>query len=1231
MVQSLPSTHIEAHVGNVSGGSQVAIGNYIVQIGRVEGGVVNILNEAPPPPRVRPQPVLLRPKPFLNLFDRESETTTLIESLTSQQSAECTGEPGAGKTSLLRHLAHQTQLTSVFPAGVVYFEVNQQSAADLLKSIFDAFYICDFPIKPNETEIRHYLQSVNALVLLDDVEIDAKQVQSLMNVAPNCTFVAVTRERILLGEAVDVMLKGLPTADAVRLFRNELRRTLLPEEEKGAQIICESVACIPLLVLRAAHEARAQNRSLLDVVSESKLTPGDPKLAAAEVNSSSEDEKKVLAALAVFKGTPVAAEHVAAVAGVASVQPLLEDLERRGLVQSHEQQYTLASDVKAQQLGNLKPWFARAVIHLVDWTKERRNQHKVIAGSAAAILLIVKQAVAAQAWNEVRRLGHAAEEALTVSGKWDMWANVLNSIDTAARAQGDIAEQAWVLHQLGTRALLLGDRAAAKADLTNALEIRERLNDVSGAAVTRHNLNILLAPLPSEPQDDNSSDGAGGDVAPTPAWLKIGVMSLVGLAVVTVLLLVWLFWKWNSTPPVVPPKIASFRVTPSAIPVNGQAQLCYEVENAISVRIEPNIGERKPPSKECLSVTPSQTITYTLTAYAGDGTNTSQQITLNVAADVPQAEIVHFEVRRQDGPGGANDPQFQLCYEVRDAAHAEIDNNGGTVVLNRDHCQRVTPQQTTTYTLSATGADGFMVSRQATATRLPALPPQILAFEAVPPRLVNEQAGQLCFHLKDASGAQLDPGARSITVGSGRQCVNVSPLETTTYTLKAFNSEGREEKADRTVTVVRPPAILSFTADPNEVLPGGSTKLCYQVKNARRLQIDGVGNVTPVDHGCTQANVGRNASLEAKTFKLTATGTDGVATKEVSIKITRPTVAIAEFSAEPGTIDRGKSVSLCFKVENASGVGIEPDVTKHSPARNGERVCLKDQPKTTTTYTLTAFNEWGVQPPTRQATVTVNEPKLKHARILFFDVSEPRIKRGESVRLCYGVADANTTTISPLRREFPSVEKHCFEQSPRESTTYVLKTTGEDNQAETRELSVVLEEPPAPPVKITRFDIKQPVFGRTQICYALENARSARIEPGIGELRNLTADCPKLPSRNQQTYTLTATGEDGKTATKSVTYTPPEPPKPLPIGIISFSGPKHEIEPRSEAKLCYSTLGEGRAEIRPAPGPVNPSIRNCVSVFPDRTTDYTLTVTGPEGQKSSKTVKVTVKSQIILR
>jgi hypothetical protein len=773
---------IEAHIGDVSGGSQVAVGNYIVQIGRVEGGVVNILNNAPPPPRVRPQPVLLRPKIFPKLLDRQTETTTVIDALKSQQSVECTGEPGIGRTSLLRHLAHQSELATAFPAGVVYFQVNQQSAPDLLKSLFDAFYICDFPIKPNETEMRHYLQPLNALVLLDDIEIDAQQVEHLMNIAPSCTFIAVTKARNLSTDVAEVPVKGLPIADALVLYQNELGRTLSSEEENDVRSACESLGCIPLRVVRAAHEARDQKPS------------------------SSGDEKKVLAALAVFSGTIVAAEHVAAVAGVQNAQSLLDDLEQRDVVQSHDGRYALAPDVKPEQPGDQKPWFTRALNYFVNWTEQHRKDHALIGASGGAILLLLKQAVDAQAWNEVRRLGHASEEALTVTGKWDMWANVLDSIELAAKAQGDVAERAWVLHQLGTRALALGDRYAAETNLRDALGLREQLHDLSGAEVTRHNLNILLGPLPPE-HDDTDRGGADVGKRTTPLWSKIGLIVLVGLVAITALLV----WRYLRSTPIIEP----------------------------------------PPTP--------------------------------------------------------------------------------------------TPQPTAT-------------------------------IEQIP-----------------------------------------TP----------------------TVTTETPPA----------------------------------------------------------------------SSPTVTVEDSKPTP-----TAEP------------------------------------------------------------TKPPTSSPTATVG------------DTPTPR----------------PTATVGDTPTPKPTAE-------PTKS----------------------VEEPPKPPVRITRFEVKRRIIGSPQLCYALQNARSARIDPGIGELNNLTNGCPNLPSRDQQTYTLTATGMDGKTETRSITFTPPEPPKPLPIGIISFSGPARPIKPRSEAKLCYSTLGEGTAAITPQPGRVQPSIRNCVTVFPARTTEYTLTVTTPQGEKKSKSLTVTVAGEVI--
>jgi AAA domain-containing protein len=1226
---SLPANHIEATIGDVSGGSQVAVGSYIVQIGRVEGGVVNILNGPPAKPRSRPHPVRLLPRAFPGMLDRQTETSNAIQALQAKESVECSGESGSGKTSLLRHLAHQPQASS-FSAGVIYFQVNQQSNADLLKSLFDAFYEYDSPVKPTETEIRLYLQALNALILLDDVDITPEQIQFLMNIAPGCTFITATAKRSLFGETREVTLKGLPTGEAVSLFQREFGRDLSAEEQKGAQHLCELVDCIPQRVLRAAHQAREENRSLVDLVPQAKSPSLDQTLAAAEVKPRSEGEKKVLSALAVFYGAPVAAEHVAAVAGVSGVMEMLDDFEGRDLVQSHANRYTLASDVNNALLDNLKPWLARALAHFVDWTELHRSEPEEIAESAQPILLILQWAVAAKHWPEAKRLGHATEEALALSGKWDMWATALQSILKAAQGLQDRANAAWALHQLGTRALCLDARSAALASLNGALALRESLNDRSGAAVTRHNLNILLNPPPPNSEPDKSPGGEAAGTEPTPGPVSTPIPFLLKLGVgLLVLALIGAFVAWLLWPkPPPPPKVVSFTVEPATVPANGQAQLCYEVENANSVNIEPNIGERKPATKECLPVSVEQTTTYTLTAFGADGKTTNGEVTLMVEGP-PLAQIVRFEVSRDIGLGGENDMQFRLCYEVRNAERAEIDNDGGPVTLGEPHCQQVKPEQTTTYTLTATGSDGQSISRQVTvdATKPPPLLPQILNFTALPPTIMEGEKAQLCFQLKDASSVQIDSGVSRLEARTDKQCVSVAPIQTTTYTLTAVNSEGKFTTKQTTIKVRKPaPQIASFNARPNSLEGPGSVQLCYEVVHAGSLQINhSVGEVRPANNGCINATV-----AETTTFTLTATGSEGrVAKSQVTVTVNKRAkhAQIINFNASPRRIQAGASVGLCYEIADAVQASI------NSRGISVGKDCINESPGKSTEYVLTAVGEDN-QPESRRIRVEVDEPQPKHARIIDFNASETRIKPGTSVRLCYEIADAESASLSPPRRDV-QVGKHCVDDSPSRSITYVLTAVGEDRRPESRRVSVEVEaerRPDVPQVRITRFEINPTMVHGTQLCYAVENAQSARIEPDFGELRKLPVDCPRIRSLEPRTYTLIATGEDGRTDQKSVRYTPPEPPEPreMPIVIIRFWTTTPSIAPGSQARLCYSTFGKGTAHISPQPGEVTPSPSDCTLVPLRQTTTFTLTVTGPEGQKASKSVVVNVKANVIL-
>ncbi len=59
-------------------------------------------------------------------------------------------------------------------------------------------------------------------------------------------------------------------------------------------------------------------------------------------------------------------------------------------------------------------------------------------------------------------------------------------------------------------------------------------------------------------------------------------------------------------------------------------QLCYSVENAKTVKLDPPIAQIKPSYRNCLEIAPKTTTTYTITADDGKGHTKSESLTVRV-------------------------------------------------------------------------------------------------------------------------------------------------------------------------------------------------------------------------------------------------------------------------------------------------------------------------------------------------------------------------------------------------------------------------------------------------------------------------------------------------------------------------------------------------------------------------------------------------------------------------
>ena len=365
--------------------------------------------------------------------------------------------------------------------------------ADLLQVLFDAFFESLPEFKPTEAEIRLALQELQAIIFLDDLRLPNDEILSLLNSAPRCAFVFSSVERKLWGEGQHIHLQGLPQKDALALLERELGRSISDEELTNAKKIVELLRGHPLRILQTSSLVREKSRAIREISQQQRSADLEAAILQDIVNATSEEQKRSLAILSAAGGNALSLEHLAAISHDPNAQKTIEGLISLGLVGTDGPRYKLTGNLAStlSTLWNLSDWEDALVRYFIRWL-EKEAAPALVESSAEALIYSIRRAGERKRWREVVLLGRALERYFILWKRWQAWAELLELILKAAKVLVDRKTEAWALHQMGSRAMCLGDKELAHEFLSQALDIRKAIKDKAGAKVTQHNLNVLL-------------------------------------------------------------------------------------------------------------------------------------------------------------------------------------------------------------------------------------------------------------------------------------------------------------------------------------------------------------------------------------------------------------------------------------------------------------------------------------------------------------------------------------------------------------------------------------------------------------------------------------------------------------------------------------------------------------------------------------------------------------------
>jgi len=319
----------------------------------------------------------------------------------------------------------------------------------------------------------------------------------------------------------------------------------------------------------------------------------------------------------------------------------------------------------------------------------------------------------------------------------------------------------------------------------------------------------------------------------------------------------------------------------------------------------------------------------------GDGFLTGSFGVFNITAGAPEIDTFSINPETVEQGSTAN-----LSWAVSGADSVSINQGLGNVPASGT--QPVSPDQTTTYTITA--VNGLGTSTQSvTLNVIPVEPLVINSFALSPDSVTQGDSAVLSWDVSNATSITIDKGVGSVAASGS---VNVSPQQTTQYTITASNSLGTETATATLTVALASPVINSFEVSPSVVSAGGQASLSWDVSNADTIEID--QNI-----GAVPATGSENVSpTETTTYTITASRGDE--TVMATATLTVEGLDILVFNVDPTLITLGESTTLSWEVQGGQEVSLSETAggtttDLGSIAAQGQRVFT---PSVDTTYTI---------------------------------------------------------------------------------------------------------------------------------------------------------------------------------------------------------------------------------------------------------------------------------------